>query len=187
MSAPINWLDAVIILALIGGMFVGFWQGIVRQAVFLTAFYAASVISTRLYPNVAFLIMEASHGMVTTVADVIGFFVLLFVVGLVMVFLTLDTLRRFTDRPVGGASHAAGAVAGLIGTAVFIAIALVALSFATLTSWPPSSEGARQVLVEARLNSNLVPVFRQLIPVVIQSIRVWGGNMPPLFGADFGV
>jgi uncharacterized membrane protein required for colicin V production len=186
MTAPINWLDAIIILALLGGMFVGFWQGIVRQAVLLAAFYVASVLSTRFYPNVAGLIMQMSHGMVTTVADVVAFFIVLFLVGLVMVFLVMDTLRRFTDRPVGAASRVGGGVCGLVATSVFITISLVALSFMTLDTWPPSSEPYRQILVDARFSSNLVPVFHQLVPIVVQSIRFWGGSMPPLFGADFG-
>ncbi|MEP6868940.1 MAG: hypothetical protein ABJA20_10530, partial [Novosphingobium sp.] len=51
------------------GLFVGFWQGVVRQAVTLGAFYAAAVVSTRLYPNVAALLMTVANNMVPTVAD----------------------------------------------------------------------------------------------------------------------
>ena len=187
MNTPINWLDAVIILALIAGMFVGFWQGVVRQAVTLGALYAASVLSTRLYPNLSTLITALSHDMVPIVADVVSFFVLLFVIGLVAVFLTIDTLRKVTERPVGAASHVAGGVCGLIGTAVFITLTLVAIHFATLSPWPASSEPARQLLIDARTSSNLVTVFGQLYPIVMQSIRFWGGNLPPMFASDFGV
>ena len=177
----------MIILALIAGMFVGFWQGLVRQAVTLGAFYIASVLSTRLYPNVSTLILALSHNMVPTVADVVAFFILLFVIGLVAVFLTMDTLRKVTERPPGAAGRVGGGVCGLIFTAVFISITLVALNFATLNPWPASSEPVRQLLVEAHQSSNLVPVFRQLNPVVMQSIRFWGGSLPPMFASDFGV
>ena len=187
MSSPINWLDAVIILALIAGMFVGFWQGIVRQAVTLGAFYAASVLSTRLYPNVSTLIIALSNHMVSSVADVVAFFILLFVIGLVAVFLTMDTLSKVTKRPPGAASRVGGGICGLIGTAIFILLTLVAINFATLSPWPASSEPLRLLLVEAHQSSNLVPVFRQLNPVVMQSIRFWGGNLPPMFASDFGV
>ena len=187
MNPPINWLDAVIILALIAGMFVGFWQGIVRQAVTLVALYAASVLSTRLYPNVSTLIISLSNNMVPTVADVVAFFILLFVIGLVAVFLIMDTLRKVTERPPGAASHVGGGICGLIGTTIFILFILVGINFATLSPWPASSEGVRQLLVEAHQSSNLVPVFRQLNPIVMQSIRFWGGNLPPMFASDFGV
>jgi uncharacterized membrane protein required for colicin V production len=187
MSTPINWLDAVIILALIAGMFVGFWQGIVRQGVTLGAFYVASVLSTRLYPNVSTLILALSHNMVSSVADVVAFFILLFVIGLVAVFLTMDILRKVTERPPGPASHVGGGVCGLIFTTIFILLTLIALNFATLSPWPASSEPVRLLLVEAHQSSNLIPVFRQLNPVVMQSIRFWGGNLPPMFSADFGV
>jgi uncharacterized membrane protein required for colicin V production len=187
MGSPINWLDAVIILALIAGMFVGFWQGLIRQAVTLGAFYIAAVLSTRLYPNVSDLLLKVAHGMVPFVADVVGFFILLFVIGLVAVFLTMDTLRKVTERPVGALGRVGGGVCGLIFTAVFISLTLVALNFATLNPWPASSEPARQTLVEAHQSSNLVLVFRQLNPVVMQSIRFWGGSLPPMFASDFGV
>lgn len=187
MSTPINWLDALMILALIAGLFVGFWQGVVRQAVTLGAFYAAAVVSTRLYPNVAALLMTVANNMVPTVADVVGFFILLFVIGLVAVFLIMDTFRKVTERPPGAASRVGGAVCALLGTAVLITFLLVAIKFASLTPWPPSSEPGRQLLINAIQTSNLVSVFRQLDPVVMQSIRFWGGTLPPMFAPDFGV
>ena len=186
MSSPINWLDAVMILALIAAMFVGFWQGIVRQAVLLGALYIAAVLSTRLYPNVSTLLLTVAKGMVPTVADVVAFFILLFVIGLVAVFLTLDTLKKVTARSPGAASRVGGGVCGLVGMAIFISLMLLVINFATLSPWPASSEGARRVLVEAHQSSNLVLVFRQLTPVVMQTIRFWGGSLPPMFASEIG-
>jgi uncharacterized membrane protein required for colicin V production len=186
MSAPINWLDAVLLLALIAGMFVGFWQGIVRQSVTLGAFYAASVLSTRLYPNVSTLLIAVAHGMVPIVADVVGFFILLFVIGLVAVSLVMNVVKKVTEWPPSFFSRIGGGICGLIGTAVFVSLTLVAINFATLSPWPASSEPIRQLLVDAHVSSDLVPVFRQLTPMVMQSIRLWGGSLPPMFASDFG-
>lgn len=186
MNTPINWLDAVMILALIGALSVGFWQGVVRQVIMLGAFYIAAVIATRTYPNVSQLLRTIASGMVPTVADVVGFFILLFIIGLVAVFLTLDTFKRLTQRAPGAASRVGGAVATLIGVAVLITFLVTAIEFATLSPWPASSEPARQLLLNAVQTSNLVPVFRQINPVVMQSIRFWGGSLPPMFASNFG-
>ena len=187
MNTPINWLDALMLLALLAAMAIGFWQGVVRQIVTLGAFYIAAVVSTRIYPNIAQILMSVASGMVPTVADVLAFFILLFVIGLVAVFLTIDTFRKLTERKPGAAARVGGGVAALVGMAVLITFVLTGIKFAALTPWPASSEGMRQILTTALDTSNLVPVIRQLDPLVIQSIRFWGGNLPPMFSSNFGV
>ena len=182
----VNWLDVLIMLILIGGMFLGFWQGAVRQLLTLGALYAAIVISSQVYPFLAQKILEVSPRMVTTVADVVAFFALMFILGLVLTFLLIDLLRQITRRPVGMLGRVLGGTVGILIAAIFISVSLAAIAFMTLTIWPQSSEAFRQEIISARLRSNLVLAFRQIIPLILQAIRIWGGNLPPLFSVDPG-
>lgn len=178
--AYINWLDVLIILVLIGGMFLGFWQGVVRHLLVLGAFYAAIVLSSNLYPLLAQRMVGVSPNMQPSLADVLAFFILMFVLGLVLTLLLMDMLRAYTQKRVGGVAHALGGVAGLVIAAMLVSVVLVAISFVTLNVWP-QSEGLRQEILTARNQSNIVAVFRQLIPPMMGAIRFWGGNLPPLF------
>jgi uncharacterized membrane protein required for colicin V production len=182
----INWLDIVILLILFGGMFLGMWQGGIRYLLALGGFYAAIVLSTRLYNVVSLKILEWSPGMVNAVADVLAFFLLMFVLGIVLTLLLVDLLRGFTDRPVGGLGHMSGAVVGLAVAILLVAVSLVALKFMTSTIWVAGFEGTRQELASALGRSQFLAVFRSIIPLILQAIQVWGGSLPPLFSVNMG-
>jgi uncharacterized membrane protein required for colicin V production len=186
MNIAIDWLDVLIVLVLNGGMFVGFWQGALRQVMAFAAVYASIVISTRLYPTLSQTLLQVAPRMVGTVADVVTFMILLFVIGFVLTFLLLDVLRGYTNRPVSGLSRLSGAAIGLVIAAILVTVSLVALSFMTITTWPASSEPARQILQSGLAQSNLIVSFRLIVPWLLQAIRAWGGTLPPIFSVDIG-
>ncbi|MBI5876600.1 MAG: CvpA family protein [Chloroflexi bacterium] len=182
----INWLDIVILLFLFVGMFLGLWQGGIRYILALGGFYAGIVLSSRLYSVVSTKLLELSPRTIPAVSDVLAFFVLMFVFGIVLTLLFMDMLRGYTDRPVGGLGHMTGAVVGLAIAVMLIAISLVALRFMTNTSWGASGDGWRIELVGVLDRSLFLPVFRSVIPVLMQGIRLGGGSLPPLFSAELG-
>jgi uncharacterized membrane protein required for colicin V production len=184
MGFTINWLDVLIILGLNAGMFVGFWQGTLRQLLAVGAIYVSLVVSSRVYSIFSAYILQLSPHMLSTVADVIAFGVLLFAMGLVLSLLLLDLLRDFTLRRVSGFSRITGAGVGLFAAFIIITVSLVALSFMTVSIWPASSEPYRQVFLDARNHSNLVQSFRLFWQPLLASVRVWGGVLPSIFSVD---
>lgn len=184
MVVPINWLDVLIILGLNAGMFIGFWQGTLRQLLAVGAIYVSLVVSSRVYSIFSAYILQLSPHMVSTVADVIAFGVLLFAMGLVLSLLLLDLLRGITLHRVSGLSRITGAGVGLFAAFIIITVSLVALSFMTVSIWPASSEPYRQVFLDARNHSNLVQSFRLFWQPLLASVRVWGGVLPSIFSVD---
>jgi uncharacterized membrane protein required for colicin V production len=177
----INWMDVVIVLMLIGAMLVGFGQGALRQLFGLASLYISLVVASLFNPVLGLAIMQVQTNMVPAVAQVIAFFILLFVVGLVFSFLIYDLMRRRMQKPIMMPSRVVGGILGLFVGAIFVAISLIALNYMTINPWPGSMENLRQGLVSSRTASIAAPVFKQAFPYLVQSIRPWLPNLPPLF------
>jgi len=183
----INWLDIIILLLLFLGMFLGLWQGAIRYALTLGAFYIAIVLSTRLYNLVSMKILESSQRTIPAVADMLAFFVLMFIFGVVLTLLLMDMLRGYTDREVGGLGHMLGAVIGLAIAVMLISVTLVAIRFVLSAAWGGTADAIRMDLRGVFDSSLFVPVFRSVVPYLMQAIRVWGGSLPPLLSGELGL
>ncbi len=184
--ARINWLDIGIIVTLLGGMLVGFTQGVLRQLLVLGALLVSLVLSALYYQPLYSYVRQLEPTMVETVAQVITFFVLMFALVVALTFLLIDVLRHLSQqqKPSGSISRMLGGALGLVGASLLIAITLIALTFMTLTVWPGTGEAARQWIVSARQRSDFVAVFRQMYPLILQIIRPWVPALPPIFSID---
>lgn len=182
----INWLDIVILLLLFLGMFLGLWQGAIRYALALGAFYAAIVLSSRLYSFLSMKILESSPRTIPAVADLLSFFVLMFILGVVLTLLLMDMLRGYTEREIGGFGHMFGAVIGLAIAVMLVSVTLVAVRFVLGSVWGGSADTLRTDLRGVFDSSLFVPVFRSVVPYLMQAIRVWGGALPPLLSGELG-
>lgn len=183
--SSINWLDLAIVLTLICGMVVGFAQGALRQLLWLLSVYFAIVLSAQYYQLVGYYLALVSPTMIVSVAQVIGFFILLAVSGIVLTIMITDALRHVANRPVGTLSHLSGGVIGLFAALIFVCVTLIAINFLTLTAWPGPSEAFRKELFDLRAQSSVVALFRSVFPLVLQTLRPWLPTLPPLFTAEF--
>jgi uncharacterized membrane protein required for colicin V production len=152
----------------------------------LGALLVSLVLSAQYYQQVYFFVRQWQPAMVETVAQVLTFVLLLFLLVVVLTFVLVDVMRHLSQRQksAGGVSRVLGGALGLVVAGLFITIGLIALTFMTLTVWPGTGEALRQWLVSARQRSDFVAVFRRFFPLVLQIIRPWMPALPPMFSID---
>ncbi len=182
--AVINWLDVLIILTLISGMVIGYIQGTLRQLIWLVALYVAVIIAGQYHPLLAYYIAQVSHDTVLVVTEVIAFFIVLFVSAVVLSLIAGDILRHLSQKRVGILSRLGGGLLGLLAAAIFVSVSLIALRFMTATVWSGTAETFRNGLIQAYQASNVVLLFRVFFLFVLQTLRPWMPNLPPIFNLD---
>lgn len=184
----VNWLDILIILALAGGMLLGFMQGLLRQLLILGALLVSLVLAAQYYQLAYLYVRQLEPTMVETVAQVFTFFLLLFVLVVALTILLADVMHHVLpgQKQTGSVSRMLGGALGLVVASLFITISLIGLTFMTITVWPGTGETVRLSLVNARQGSDFVAVFRQFFPLVLQIIRPWVPALPPIFSIDVG-
>lgn len=74
-----NWVDGLIVLALIWFILVGYWRGFIRQSLDLVAFVLALLLSFAFYKDIAHTLVGQFH-VANSFANAIAFFVIWFVV-----------------------------------------------------------------------------------------------------------
>jgi uncharacterized membrane protein required for colicin V production len=177
------FMDVLLAVLLLVGVFVGYVQGAVRQGLWLAAVYISLLLSTISHIRVAAMLTENSKSMSPVTAQMVAFFLLFFLSALITNFMVWDIVRRRYEKghAMNLFTHMLGAVFGAVSAFIFIALVLLALRLVTAVPWGASVEFMRQALLEM-YNSRVVSVFQQVLPFVIDTtIKPFSPSLPPLF------
>ena len=184
MSFLPSWLnpfDFLIVLALFGGVALGFVRGLVRMALSLIVLYVAAALAMVFHPNLGGLINKMS-GLPLAVAEGLAFLLILAAVAILLNFL-LRRAYRETELPgLRQVDQLGGMVVGFVLTVIWIGLCLLVLAF--MLSTPVTSDDTlRLSMVNYFQNSNLIPIFYKFLPIALATLRPWmpKGLPPDLF------
>ena len=169
----LNPLDALIAFALLGGIVLGFLQGLVRMALGLLVLYIATVLAMTFYAQGGRLIAYLSSGALPRpMNEALAFVFILLLFSLVVNFILSRTYKDTALPGLQQVDQLGGMVLGFVLVSVWIGLAIVALAFVlTTTSGAPS--GFRQTLTYYFMNSTLIPIFYRFLPLVYATLRPW--------------
>jgi hypothetical protein len=198
----LNTLDLLLLVILFVGILAGFVRGAVSQIVSLVSIWLGLVVTLWLYKPLSERILQpevSGFGMAKTPADVLSFLILLLVFfngfRLLVKYLAVPPeekkrkkkKRRGTVGPpddvtpsayqrfIGGPLNAVGGLAmGFILTAIWLALLLGVIQFIfqpTGTDIPYS--GFAGGLVRNLRTSSLLPLFNQILFVIVQSVTLF--------------
>jgi membrane protein required for colicin V production len=119
-----NWLDIVIIIALLGAAGLGFMQGFVMTLFSLVGTVIGIVIASNLYTNLASLLKFISD---PEIANIVAFAVILMVVFIIAILIGSALKALLAAIHLGCADKAAGGILGIIVGALFISALLAGL------------------------------------------------------------
>ncbi len=186
----LNWMDFAIVLLLVGGMLVGYAQGLLRQVIALAALYLGAVISMQYFHYLANGLKDLLPTTPGMILNDVSFFLIMFAVMLILMFLGHDVFNVKLGLP-SWLNHLVGMVLGLMMTWIIVTMAANILSFTTNLSWDmpmqdveawKQAEQIRQTLAEGIEHSTLIEYTQQTFPTILAAIRPWlPSGMPALF------
>ena len=173
-----SWIDVILVLMLVTGITVGFYQGLLRQAFLLLAIYIGTVLSAQYYGHVSSLLVRAFPSSSIDMANVVSFLFLLATFTIVISWLIFTGFKE-TRLPslvimdnVGGASL--GGVFGLFSISLTLMIAAYSLQI----PWPDGSP-VKYALSVGLSNSELSGLFSTPLPIIQSALKPWlPGNVP---------
>ena len=181
MSFLPSWLnpfDFLIVLALVGGVALGFIRGLVRMALSLVVLYVAAALAMVFHPRVGMWINSMS-GLPIAVSQGLAFLVILAAVAMLLNFLLRRTYRDTELPGIRQVDQLGGMVVGFVLTVVWISLSLVVLAF--MLSTPVTADDTfRLSMVSYFQTSNLIPIFYRFLPIALATLRPWmPKGLPP--------
>lgn len=156
-----NWLDIIIIVALIVPIFTGLMQGLIKAALSLAGIIVGVVLASNYYENLAGVLGFISN---EDIANIVAFIIILaivFIIANLIAFFLRATIKALT---LGWVDRVGGAVFGFVMGAIFISAVL-----ATIVKF--FGEG---MVTESALAAFLLdkfPIVLGLLPSQFDSIR----------------
>jgi len=179
-ALELNPIDIFILVGAVAILFCAFFQGIVRQLLYLLASYVALVVATQYHRPLGLWLGES-----VPAADevLMGFsFVVLFLVAFgVMVTANRHITRSSMVPSVGSFDNLGGAAVGLVTAYLVLTVSLAIMQFGTRGVWP-SHDGVRQATAINIDNSKLAAVVNSQAPVVFGTLKPFlPGGLPSMF------
>jgi membrane protein required for colicin V production len=156
-----NWLDIIIIIALIVPIFTGLMQGLIKAALSLAGIIVGVVLASNFYEDFAGVLGFISNEDVANIVAFIIILVLVFIIANVIAFFLRATIKALT---LGWVDRAGGAVFGFVMGAILISALL-----ATIVKF--FGEG---IVTDSALAGFLLdkfPIVLGLLPSQFDSIR----------------
>lgn len=174
----LNPFDFIIVLVLVGGVAMGFVRGLVRMALSLVVLYVAAALAMVFHLRVGIWISQMS-GLPLTVAQGLGFLVILAAVAILLNFL-LHRAYRDTELPgLRQVDQLGGMLIGFLLTIVWIGLGLLILAY-MLSTPVTGSDTTRLSMIGYFQSSNLIPIFYRFLPIALASLRPWmPKGLPP--------
>lgn len=176
-----SWLnpyDVLIVFALLGGTALGFVRGLIRMALSLLVFYAAAVLAMTFYDEAGRL-LTFMFGLPNVISQALAFLLILI---LTTVFVNFVLRRTYRDTELPGlrqVDQLGGMVIGFVLTCIWIGFSILVLAFVLGT---PVAEGGglHSSLLGFFQSSNLIPIFYQVLPIALATLRPWmPQGLPP--------
>lgn len=156
-----NWLDIIIIVALIVPIFTGLMQGLIKAALSLVGIVVGVVLASNYYENFAGVLTFISNEDIANIVAFIIILALVFVIANVIAFFLRATIKALT---LGWVDRVGGAVFGFVMGAILISAIL-----ATIVKF--FGEG---MVTDSALSGFLLdkfPIVLGLLPSQFDSIR----------------
>jgi membrane protein required for colicin V production len=161
-----NWLDVLLGLLLVVGLFGGYFQGLIRQALSLGAVVCAIILGTYLQvPLAAFLAFtfpEAS----TATTDTAAFLVAVLVLATVLELAQRKAVPVTRLVAIGLLDRIAGLFIAMVTVCLQMSIALLALNFIVAQPWP-IGETFRLLISRGMKSSFLAVALYNLLVVLV--------------------
>lgn len=174
----ITLFDILILLAMFGGAFWGFFRGVFRQAVGTLVLYVATVISTLGYRGLARLISKEP----TQATHMLAFLLLMIVMNVLLALATKDLFESLNLDRMNVWVNIGGMIFGFLNTAIWCAIVLMVIRSATSGAEWYAYPGVQAFFQNQTTNSWMAYVFGPFIRLLTTLIKPWmfGRELPPL-------
>lgn len=156
-----NWLDIIIIIALIVPIFTGLMQGLIKAALSLAGIIVGVVLASNFYETVGGWLAFISNEDVANIVAFIIILALVFIIAQVVAFFLRATIKALT---LGWVDRVGGAVFGFIMGAILISALL-----ATVVKFFGEGLVTESALGQFLLDS--FPIILGLLPSRFDSIR----------------
>lgn len=183
MPSWLNPFDILIAFFLIAGVVWGFTRGLVRMALSLVVLYLAVVLAMSFYVKVGEWIVYLSGGGIAKAPAELTAFLFILIVFTTVVNLILKRAFKDTELPaIRQIDQLGGLVLGFILVATWIGLFLVGLTFILQTPGV-GSDAFRGNILRYMRTSLLVPIFYDVWPIVLATLRPWmpRGELPAIF------
>jgi uncharacterized membrane protein required for colicin V production len=197
--AKVALLDIAIVVLIVGGSLNGLRIGAIRQLGSLLIFYVSLVLSTRFYhlllPSAQRLLVGAPGVILESILFLILLVLIYAILGLLILDVALERkpnraqnridwrhLERANGQSFAGVlNHLAGLALGFVTIGFWIGALLIIYNFLISASWL-DWENYRLALEADYQKSVLVPVFQNLLPYLIDTLRPWfPAGLPTIF------
>ena len=176
-----NWLDVLVLAALIIGLGVGYAQGMLRQMIGLAALYVGAILGAQYYTIIASIIRHVFNNAPARFVNALGFFTILFIVTSLLNWLAYDAYRSTHLKIFPLIDHLGGSILGLITAVIAISIFLPIVTFGAMEPWP-WAEPTRLLINTGLQTSRLLPVFDLFKPGLLNALGPWlPGGLPSIF------
>lgn len=177
----LNWLDALLFIAVLIGLGIGYAQGMLRQMIGLLALYIGAILGAQYYVVISALVRWAFPDAPSRFTNALGFFFILIAVTSIVNWLVMDTYRSTRLQLFPLLDHIGGSILGIITTVVMLSLLVPVLTFATVEPWP-WAESVRFMVALGLDTSRLLPVFDLVKPGLMNAIGPWMPNgLPSIF------
>ena len=182
----ITFFDVLFLFIMLAGAAVGFFRGLIRQAISTLIIYISTVVSTLAYRGLSNMLAGAGKSG-SAATDMLAFVILMAVLNLLLVLGANDMVKDTNLERLGMVGHLGGLVFGFLNTAMFCAIALIVIRSAVAGDAWIGYEGVRKFLQSQTQNSWMAFIFAPFMRVVLATIQPWlfGHSLPPLLTNAF--
>jgi uncharacterized membrane protein required for colicin V production len=176
----LNPFDVLIVFALLGGVALGFIQGLVRMVLSLLVLYIAAVLAVTFHVALGGYIRYL-FGLPTQISEGLGFFLILILTSVIINFVLRRTYKDTELPGVRQIDQLGGMIIGFFLVCIWIGFAILVLAF-FLGTPVTGGEGFRESVVNYFLGSNLIPIFYDFLSVALATLRPWmPKGLPDLF------
>jgi len=181
MMVTITFFDVLVLFGLFGGAAMGFYRGVVRQALATLILYIAIVVASLFYVDLS-RILSRWTGQPSQATDLLAFFIFLVVIMVVLFIGRRDLMRNIKTDRVPIWQNISGMVVGVLNAAIISAVVMIVLRSTTLGEEWPAYQGIQGLLRRMITRSFMAYVFRPFTQLILALIQPWlfGGQLPPL-------
>ncbi len=176
-----NGLDLILLAALVAGLGIGYFQGLLRQLVGLAALYIGVILGAQYFLIVSNWIEFAFPQAPIRFVNALGFLAILLSVTSLLNWLIYDAYHSTRLRFFPLLDHLGGSLLGVVTAAIIIIILMPIVTFAAGEPWP-WAESVRQGLITGLGTSQFLPMIEMAKPSMLNALSPWlPGGLPSLF------
>lgn len=169
-----NWMDVFLMLVLMGGLAVGYIQGLWRQAMSLGAILAALILATYLQVFLTAWFGFISPGTPLAIRGAAAFLLLVAIISGVLDFVGRRVFPETRLAVLGIFDRLGGIFVGFFTICIQASVAALIFKFLARVRWP-IGDSIRTFLETGIDSSALVPVFYNLLVILV---RIVGPLLP---------